>query len=68
MIKTRAGITIVATLKEGWRGKFKAPGELILIHPEHHPRRVDLATIREGDLLPRDTDEALGFSPTIGGH
>lgn len=62
------GFKNVATIKSGWRVLLQPDGRAFLSHPDHQPRIVDLATVEEGDELPRDTDEALSFAPAVGGY
>lgn len=59
---------IIATIAEGWRAKFLDQERVMLIHPDHQPRIVQMKTIVEGDILPRDTDEALVISSQLGGE
>ena len=64
----RMGIAPFATIKEGWNARLFKDGYIVLTHAAHEPRVIELATIREGDDLPRDTDEAVAFPPAVGGH
>lgn len=66
-IKNIDGIKIIATIKKGWRSKPLDKDRLLLTHPDHFPRVVELSTIVEGDKLPRDTDMMVGSPPGIGG-
>lgn len=61
------GYKVTATIKPGWRYTGMGDGRLMFVHPDHAPMIVDLNSIEEGDELPRDTDEALSFPPTVGG-
>jgi hypothetical protein len=49
------------TIKEGWQGKFVG-AMLMLYHPEYHSHYlIDMRSVKNGDLLPRDTDEPVEF-------
>lgn len=65
--KKQPPMLFMAAIKEGWNGRLFKPGYIILTHRDHPARVVELASIREGDELPRDTDEALAFPPAVGG-
>lgn len=61
------GYKHLATIKPGWRFNDMGDGRLMFTHPDNAPMIVSLSSINEGDELPRDTDEALSFPPTVGG-
>lgn len=61
-------MNFLATIKDGWTARLQREGYIILAHPDHPPRIVELASVREGDELPRDTDEAFEFPPAVGGR
>lgn len=61
------GPRFVATLKPGWRAKLIGDDRVLLVHADEDPRFIDVATITEGDELPRDTDEAVIFGTQLGG-
>ena len=61
------GFRHVATIKEGWRVVLQPDNRAMFIHPDHQPRIVDLNSVEEGDVLPRDNDEVLGYAPPVGG-
>lgn len=62
------GAVFLATITEGWTARLQREGYILLAHPEHPPRIVELASVKEGDILPRDTDEAFEFPPRVEGH
>ena len=62
------GLKHVASIKPGWRVNLQPDGRAFMAHPDHQPRIVDLSTVAEGDELPRDTDEVLGFAPPVTGQ
>lgn len=64
-IKTIDGIKVLARIKQGWRSKPIDADRLIFIHPDYEPRVVELSSIKEGDTLPRDTDEVISFPPSL---
>lgn len=61
------GFSIHATVAAGWRVTQINPDRLLLAHPSFPPRIVEMRSIQAGDVLPRATDEALGFPPTVAG-
>lgn len=61
------GLRVLATLADGWRATF-LQDDLVLVHPEYAPRLVRVASINEGDVLPREIDETVSFPPIIGGN
>lgn len=67
-IKTIDGITVLAKVKKGWRTKALDKDRLLLTHPDNYPRVVELASIQEGDTLPRDTDMMVGSPPGLTGE
>lgn len=62
------GARYLATIKPGWRTLMNKQGRLYLVHPDQGTRIIELTSIEEGDVLPRDTDAAIDFSPGVGGH
>lgn len=62
-----SGITIVATISDGWRTRF-VDDRLILVHATEQPRIVPISSIVEGDILPRETDEVMDFGAQISGY
>lgn len=61
------GMHFAAIIKEGWRYRV-VDGSLLLTHIDHPAYLIDLATIRDGDKLPRDTDTPVGYPPPIRGR
>lgn len=61
------GRTLIATIAEGWRATQADPDRLLLVHPDHPPRVIEMRSIKEGDILPRDIDMVLAPPPAVGG-
>lgn len=66
-IKTIGGIAATVRVKTGWRLKALGKDRLVFTHPEHEPRVVELASINEGEELPRDDDMVIGYPPGLTG-
>lgn len=66
MIETSSGAKIHANIKDGWRAKLIGEN-ILLTNPDHPAYFIDLATVKEGDELPRDSDTAVSFPPRVGG-
>lgn len=58
---------MAANIADGWRTRFLPGGRMVMVHPDHMPRIVDLKTVKSGETLPRDVDEELSFPPSLGG-
>lgn len=67
-IKNIDDVQIPAIVKEGWRSRALDADRLIFVHPDHAPRVVEIASIKPGDTLPRNTDEEFSFPPAIAGN
>lgn len=57
-----------ATIKDGWTASLQREGYMRLDRPGEPPAMVELASINDGDELPRDTDERFAFPPAVGGQ
>ena len=68
MPRELTGQRYAATIKEGWTARLQREGYMLLAHLEHKPVMVELASIKDGDVLPRDEDERFEFPPAVGGH
>lgn len=61
------GFKIFATIADGWRCTFIDQDRMYMVHPDHQPVIVEMRSIQEGDILPRETDERVTFAPQLGG-
>lgn len=68
MPRELTGMQHVATITDGWTARLQREGYLLMSHPEHKPVMVELASIKDGDVLPRDTDERFEFPPAVEGQ
>lgn len=62
------GFKVFATIAEGWRVTFIDQDRMYMVHPDHQPVIVEVRSVQQGDVLPRDTDERVTFAPQLGGQ
>lgn len=60
-----SGFRIMATIAEGWRTTFIDQDRLMLVHPDFPPRIVEMRSIKEGDVLPREDDTVVAPPPGL---